>query len=69
MSDTVAMKRAIKFVQKYMAKAELPLTEADLTHAFFEGKNFGLSRAWHRIMGSVLVIIFQFLNNAKRYTR
>jgi hypothetical protein len=49
MSDTVAMKRAIKFVQKYMAKAELPLTEADLTHAFFEGKNFGLSRAWHRI--------------------
>jgi len=53
MSDTVAMKRAIKFVQKYMAKAELPLTEADLTHAFFEGKNFGLSRAGHGVPGTV----------------
>ena len=42
MGDTITMKRAIKFAQKYMEKAELPLTAADLTHAFFAGKDFGL---------------------------
>ena len=46
------MKRAIKFAQKYMEKAELPLTAADLTHAFFAGKDFGLSRAWNKVEDS-----------------
>ena len=49
MSDTLTMKRAVKFAQKYMAKAQLPLTAADLTYAFFEGKDFGLSRAWNKV--------------------
>jgi hypothetical protein len=49
MGDTMTMKRAIKFAQKYMKTASQPLTEADLIQAFHEGKNFGLSRAWHRI--------------------
>ena len=52
MGDTITMKRAIKFAQKYMEKAELPLTAADLTHAFFAGKDFGLSRAWNKVEDS-----------------
>lgn len=43
---------AAKFAHEYVEKAQRPLTEEDLAHAFNSGARYGRSSAWHRIEDS-----------------
>ena len=68
MSDEKVIGAANKFAQEYVKTAQLPLTAADLAQAFFAGKNYGMSRPWHRIeesspshkyVGEQIALMFQ----------